>query len=246
IRRSFREGLGHAAVPSTAPSKTPGPQNPRSQLTAEATARVVLIGGGAMKKLFVILGVCFVFGVCFHFLNPPSSGISDDEGGGIPLPAGQFSITAQGSLAVCLNPTSFAEEPCSTAGALVFRVSILDNGAGTGDKTGNSCFTFTEDDSSLPLGASPPTVAVLHSVGKLLNYHPTTGTVDASFTIHSGGHCNGVAFDKTGATQVNGGTDHFVVTDGGKRIDFLLTSFTNPAIGDFSLSGTELRQQPED
>jgi hypothetical protein len=79
-----------------------------------------------MKKLFVTLGVSFAFVVALHFVNPRSSVVSAQDGmenrdsdKKFPLPFGQFSVTSQGSLAVCINPGTFTEESCSTAGALV-------------------------------------------------------------------------------------------------------------------------------
>ena len=195
-----------------------------------------------MKKLFAVLFVGLVFVVCHPFVIPHLSEVSADGGGGIPLPSGQFSIIAQGSLAICLDPSSLAEEPCSASGALVVPISILNNGAGALDTAGNACFTFTEIDADLPVNASPPTVSVYRVAGKLTNYDSTTGTGDGSFATYSGGQCNGTSFNSSGATQVNGGTDHFVVSENGKRVDFVITSLTNPAVGDFSFSGTELRQ----
>ena len=167
------------------------------------------------------------------------------ETGEIPLAVGQFSTTVQGSFAICLNSTTFAEESCSTAGAAVFPLSILQNGVTTWDKEGNLCSTVTEVDSNLPVDASPPTVtANENTVGKPLNYNSTTGIGDGSFTTYVGGACNGATFDNTGATELSSGTFHFVVTDDGKRIDFLVTKLTNStgSLGDFSISGTDLRQ----
>jgi hypothetical protein len=175
----------------------------------------------------------------------PSNGNQGGGQGGIPLSAGQFSQTFQGSFALCLDPTSFAEESCSTTAVLVIPLSILDNGVIASDETGNSCATITEVDSDLPVDASPPNVtANEHSVGTLLNYDSTTGTGNGSFTNYIGGACNGATFDSTGATELASGTNHFVVTDNGNRVDFLITSITNPtgSIGDFSASGTNLRQ----
>src|ERR1700733_4572686 len=89
---------------------------------------------------------------------------------GIPLLAGQFSSTLQGSLAICLNPTSFALESCSTSGALVAPLSVLAAGAYTQDNAGNSCAAYTEVDSDLPVNASPPTVtANEHVSAKVVN-----------------------------------------------------------------------------
>ena len=169
----------------------------------------------------------------------------DHEQGGIPPAAGQFSSTLQGSLAFCLDPTSFAPESCSASGALVFPLSVLAVGAYTQDSSGNSCAAYTEVDSNLPVDASPPNVtANEHVTAKVINYDSTTGTGDDSFTSYTGGACNGVTFDSTGATELSSGTTHFVVTNDGNRVDYIFTTLTNStdSIGDFSLAGTNLKQ----
>jgi hypothetical protein len=170
--------------------------------------------------------------------------------GGIPLPSGQFSDTAQGSQALCFNPTSPSPvlEDCSTSGVVVVPINLLENGAGSFDSAGNSCFTLTDADSVLPVNAIHPLIQLLHSVGKVVSYDSTTGIGDFSFTAYSGGQCNGATFDDNGATKNATGTNHFVVTDGGSRIDLVTTSVNTPsnAIASFSTSGTLLRQtRPE-
>jgi hypothetical protein len=193
-----------------------------------------------MKARF---GVLMVMLVAFAAVLGQKA-IAGKDNGGIPLLAGQFSSTAQGSVAICLNPTSFAEESCSTSGVLVVPFSLLDNGAGTLDSAGNTCFTYNEVDSNFPVDASPPSVFVYHVVGTGVSYDSTTGTGAGSFTSYSGGQCNGATFDNNAATVVSSGEDHFVITDDGKRLDFLITKLTNAtsSIGDFSFSGTSLRQ----
>jgi hypothetical protein len=109
--------------------------------------------------------------------------------GGIPLRAGQYSATIQGSVAICLNPSTFAQESCSTSGALAAPLSDLENGEFTEDGSGNSCAAFTEVDANLPVNASPPTVTNVNTVAKVLDYDSTTGTGDSSFTSYSGGAC---------------------------------------------------------
>jgi hypothetical protein len=81
-------------------------------------------------------------------------------------------------------------------------------------------------------------------VGKVVSYDSTTGIGDSSFTAYSGGQCNGPTFDANGATKIASGKNHFVVTAGGSRIDFVTTSVNTPsnAIASFSTSGTNLRQ----
>jgi len=102
---------------------------------------------------------------------------------------------------------------------------------------------LTETDSDLPVDVSPPFVLTFNSVTKVTSYDPETGTGDASFTDYSGGKCNGATFDKTGATVLDHGTEHFAASKDGDQIDFVITSLTHPvgAVGDFSVSGTALR-----
>jgi len=170
----------------------------------------------------------------------------DGEPEGIPLPAGQFSDTAQGSQALCFNPTSPVLEDCSTSGVVVVPINLLENGAGSFDSAGNFCFTLTDADSVLPVNAIHPEVFLFHSVGKVVSYDSTTGIGDVSFTAYSGGQCHGATFDKTGATEASSGKSHFVVTAGGSRIDLVTTSINTPsnAIASFSTSGSLLRQSP--
>ena len=166
---------------------------------------------------------------------------------GIPLPAGQFSDTFQGSQAICLNSVGVLED-CNTSGVAVIRIDILENGAGSFDSKGNSCFTVTDADSVLPVNAVHPLVFLFHSVGKVVSYDSTTGIGDFSFIGYSGGQCHGATFDRTGAPKGSSGTNHFVVTADGSRIDLVTTSADTPsnAIASFSTSGTLLRQTRDD
>jgi hypothetical protein len=168
----------------------------------------------------------------------------------IPLPSGQFSGTAQGSQALCFNPTSPSPvlKDCSTSGVVVVPINIVENGAGSFDSAGNFCFTLTDADSVLPVNAIHPLIQLFVSVGKVVSYDSTTGIGDFSFTAYSGGQCHGATFDPTGATKDASGTNHFVVTAGGSRIDLVTTSVNTPsnAIASFSTSGTLLMQTKGD
>ncbi len=175
---------------------------------------------------------------------------------GIPLSAlaGNYSLTDQGSFSICLDPTTFAGVDCATfSGPLVVPFLYVDAGELTRDNNGNSCSTYTEISSvpasnTLPL--TPPIVnAIAHAVGKISNYNPATGTGDINFTIYSGGKCNGSTFDNTG-TETGTTVAHFAASNSGKRIDQVFTSIisfvtdtTGNIAGDFSLSGSMLRQE---
>ena len=165
---------------------------------------------------------------------------------GIPLPAGRFSATNQGSEAECLNPANGQPESCSTKGVLVVPLNVLQTGALTRDGTGKACVAATAVFSALPVNATPPTVLAIHVKLKVLNYAPATGTGDESFTVYIGGACDGATFKSDGATKIASGAAHFVVSDDGNRVDDVFTALTGAPgqieIGAFSVSGIELRQ----
>jgi hypothetical protein len=195
-----------------------------------------------MKTFLIILVAIFVV-----VMSENLSRVAAGEGG-IPLSAlaGGYASTVQGSFAICLNPTTHLEESCTTAGTLVIPLSFLAAGGSTLDGKGNVCNPSTQVVSNFPVDASPPQVSASGvATGKLLNYDPASGTGDESFTVYNGGKCNGATFDSTGATVVSTGTDHFVASGNGKRIEGVFTSLTDPVggIGDFSLSYVRLKQQ---
>lgn len=165
---------------------------------------------------------------------------------GIPLRqlAGGYSFTEQGSFAGCFSQ-SFVEEPCDTAGVVVFPVTALVNGQVTMDSHGNGCATLTATISNLPVDATPPLLLAEHAVFKLHDYDPGTGSGDFDVSNFKGGKCNGADFDDTGATAGSTSTQHFVASNNGNRIDSIETSFIDHpvnGIGDFSLSGIFLKQ----
>jgi hypothetical protein len=196
-----------------------------------------------MKKLFAILFLASALVVLSH---GPGKVVAGEDESATPASAlrGNYADALHGSFALCLAPVSpFAEESCSTKGALVFPQSIVTAGHVTNGKNG-SCETGTETVSDFPVDLSPPFVTVFQTVGKSLDYDRNTGTGDASFTTYVGGKCNGAEFDSTGATIISTGNTHFVASDNGKRIEGVVTVLTDPTkgIGDFSLSFVELKQ----
>jgi hypothetical protein len=205
-----------------------------------------------MNKLYAILVASFALVICQPIISPHSS----EAAAQIPLPSGHFSFTAQASVAFCVNPTTIAVEPCSTSGAAVLADSGLDNGSAVLNSSGNACATITHTDSFLPIASSssispsivaaantsPPLVSVIHSVFTVDDYNQATGIGHYSVTIYSGGTCSGASFNSSGATKINSAKQQFVVTNGGNRIDNVVTSFSDPDVGSFSDSGTELRQ----
>jgi hypothetical protein len=185
----------------------------------------------------------FLLTVCAAFVNQAAWA----GGVNLPLKAGQFSSTTTGSLAVCLDPANnFVEVACSAPGAFAFPLQDLNVGYTITDSKGNSCETFTQTISNLPVDITLPDVSFQnHTVGQVTHYDPMTGDGDVSFKGYTGGHCNGASFDSTGATPGASGTAHFTVSENGNREDVLITALQDSAmgIGDFSLSGVNRLQQ---
>jgi len=194
-----------------------------------------------MKKLMVIL-----FTGCVVVMSQGFRKAAADQGY-TPLEAlaGTYALTAQGSVFFCLVPTPpFPPAKCGSPGSIGVPLGALQVGTITYDIAGNWCATFTETDTVLPVDAFSHTVSEFNAVGKTTSYDPVTGTGEDNFTGYSGGQCHGATFDSTGATAGSTGTEHFVVSDRTKRIDYVVTSLTNPAgsIGGVSFSDTVLRQ----
>jgi hypothetical protein len=232
-------------------------QNRSAKSRRIATLSGLLTGNGRQQSLgdksmkirtsWAMLGVILAGFATIASQHAIAGGGGEQDG--ISLPRGGYSLTAQGSLAVCLDPKTFNFESCGTSGALVIPQSAPINGVETFDHQGNSCAAVTEVDTNLPVDASAPFVTPNeHIVSKVLNYDSATGAGDRNFTAYIGGTCHGATFDGAGATEVSSGTDHFVVSDGGKRIDYLVTKLTTSTdfLGGFSLSGTNLRQRSSD
>lgn len=167
--------------------------------------------------------------------------------GNTPLPTGQFSSRITGTLAICVNPKTFANEPCSTTGALAVPFGVTGTGYTTRDKTGG-CHTRTQMFSSQPPGAMAPTIdSKLHIPFKITNYDPTTGVGDLSYIGYDGGKCvGGSSFDSKGAIEIFTGTEHFAVSQNGKRIDGIITSLIGATnsfqYGSFILNQVDLKE----
>src|SRR5215813_4142785 len=194
-----------------------------------------------MKKLVVIL-----LAGCTLVISQGFKEVTAHQGY-TPLEdlAGTYALTAQGSFFFCFTPAPpFPPAKCGSPGSAGAPIGALEVGAITYDTAGNWCATLTEADTVLPVDAFSHSVAVANCPGKTTSYDPITGIGEDSFTCYSGGQCHGATFDSSGATVVSTGAEHFVVSDRAKRIDYVVTSLTNPtgSIGGVSFSDTVRRQ----
>ena len=74
------------------------------------------------------------------------------------LPPVSFQALFRGLSRFAQIPAPSPRNHALRAACSSFPLSVLDNGAVTGDEQGNSYVTFTEVDSNLPVDASPPLV----------------------------------------------------------------------------------------
>jgi hypothetical protein len=196
-------------------------------------------GGWDMNR-FAALSATTIFATILSQITPA-------EAQNIPAPSGRFSFLIQGSVAQCFNPTTNAPEACSTSGAVDVAFSVLQLGHITYSYD-IGCEEVTQVVNSLPPNATPPIVnSSVTGTVKTTNYDPTTGIGTSSFTRYSGGSCSGANFNSAGATETSFGTLSFVVTDGGKRIDDVVTQlegYPTNNVGSVSLFVTEQKQKP--
>jgi hypothetical protein len=200
------------------------------------------LGENAVKKILCILLSAFAL-VMVRDFNPASA--LADGNVGIPLSAlaGSFSLHSEGFFTLCFNGGFTATESCSAADAQPIAFDFAGVGQATVDQNGNACASFSQA-FFFNGGDAHTNVATLHLVGKTTAYDAATASGDNSVTAYTGGKCKGSKFDSTGASIDSTSTNHIVASDGGKRIDSVTTSLTNPegSLGGFAESGFALRQ----
>ena len=191
-----------------------------------------------MKKLCSILIASLALSIIQGF-----AGASADDG--IPLSrlAGKSAQVGQGVLTFCFKPDFSGTESCSAADAVRVAGNYVQVQQNTQDKDGHSCSSSTS--TIVFPGAFPPIVTVEHSVTKVTHYDPANGSGDDSYITYAGGKCIGSKFDSTGASIDSYGTDHFVVSNNGQRVDFVTTTLTDSVgdIGAFNAVVVGLKQK---
>jgi hypothetical protein len=150
---------------------------------------------------------------------------------------GTFAEMSKGSMVLCFDRNSGLQVSCSTTGALTVPFSVVSVGSVT-QEANSRCGSFTQTYSRVPVSANPPSVTTCQIATQTTNYDPSTGTGDCSFTTYIGATCAGAAI--SGRTAIRTGTCHFVASQGGAHLEFVITSLSGA--GDFSFSGTDSRE----
>ena len=172
---------------------------------------------------------------------------------GIPLSqlAGSVAGLTTANYALCLNAALTAPQSCSKTPSTQV-IAWVDNATaqGTVDTKGNSCSELIETNAPLFPGPFPAGRNDDILVGVTTSYNPATGSGTASFKGYAAGpgvSCNGATFVNTaGAPVILSGTNHFVASQNGSRMDAITLTVhtTSPVdfIAGFVGHGFTLRQ----
>jgi hypothetical protein len=205
----------------------------------------------AMKlmKLRIATGLGLVLFMATMIGGPVRVSQAQDNQGGVTMEslAGNFAGRGSGFFTACLNAGVLVS--CSSLPVPTL-VPFSDTGIlhTTRDATGHSCEVITETFGQLS-GAKFFSLQTRTVVGTTTFFDPTTGSGTESFSRYKGGSCSGAVWDGTG-TQTATGTDSFVVSDSGDRIETIFTSYsavTVPgSVSNFQFSTTSIRQSHSD
>jgi|GEM_PF-1679708 len=208
------------------------------------SAGSVYAGGPPPKPVKKVFSVVML--LMFGFMLP---GLAKAGSSGRRLSslAGTFSYTAHGNFGYCLESPSYTVEvSCTNSEAVAFPITEVDVGQGTRDQNGHSCVTINGTDSDLTPGTSATAVTYqAHDAETITSYDPATQSGDESFIYYSNGECVGAKFESSGTPVIAAsGIYHFVLSAKGTRLDWEMTSLTDPVggIADFVFSGTDLQQ----
>ena len=185
-----------------------------------------------MMKLRIATGVGLLLFMATMIGGPV--GVSQAQAnGGVTLAslAGKFETKGSGSYTVCFTDNFTTAVDCASARHQEVQFKVTTVSHGTRDAAGNFCAvaTLTSTPTDGPdYGAKFPARMnfTRTNVSTTTSFDPTTGSGSSSFSQYLGGRCNGAVFDTTGATLVSTGTQSFMVSDSGNRIETIITSFS--------------------
>ena len=151
--------------------------------------------------------------------------------GGVTLAslAGKFSQTGSGSYTVCFTDNFTTPVDCASALHQEVPFNVTAVAHNIRDAAGNSCgvTNLTLTDASGYGTKFPARISfTATNVSTTTSFDPATGSGSSSVSQYRGGRCNGAVFDSTGAVLTGTGTQSFMVSDSGNRIETIITSFS--------------------
>ncbi|HKV53083.1 MAG TPA: hypothetical protein VJN94_00440 [Candidatus Binataceae bacterium] len=157
---------------------------------------------------------------------------------GIPLAslAGNWAGQGHSTFSLCFTSGFASETDCTSAVDIAFYTEA-DIIQGTGDKSGNGCFTETITNSpEFPNPATPASAFTQIVTTKSTSYNSATGIGESDFKVYNAGSgtlCNGsVLVNTADAPVVGSGTLTGVASQGGNRIDTITDTFVASPISD--------------
>jgi hypothetical protein len=198
-----------------------------------------------LMKLRIATGLGLLLFMATMIGGPVSvSQAQDDEGVTLASVAGKFAGRGSGFFTACLNAGVLID--CSTVSPVPTLVPSRDIAIlhTTRYAAGNSCEVITET-FGLVSGAKRFNFQTRTVVGTTTSFDPTTGSGSESFSRYHGGSCSGAVWDGAGTLTATG-TDSFVVSDSGDRIETIFTSYAAVtvvgSVSNFQFSTTSIRQ----
>src|SRR5712692_6818978 len=149
--------------------------------------------------------------------------------------AGKFETRGSGVYTLCYRENFTKEVDCASAPHEEVPYKLTAVSHNIRDTAGNSCAFTTVTGAPtdvLAYSAKYATWGIAKisftrtNVSTTTSFDPTTGSGSASFSQYRGGSCAGAAFDSTGAILTGTGTQSFLASDSGNRIDAIVTSFS--------------------
>jgi hypothetical protein len=183
-----------------------------------------------MMKLRIATGVGLLFFIATAACGPVEMNRArTGDGGSATLAslAGKFALKSSGSYTICFGASRSTVDCASSPHQEVpFHMTAVAHYIR--DAAGNSCGVTA-------LTITPTDARVFHftrlnfastAVSTTTSFDPTTGSGSDNVSQYHGGRCVGAAFDSTGAILTGTGTQSFMVSDSGNRIDAIVTSFS--------------------
>ena len=149
--------------------------------------------------------------------------------------AGKFKTRGSGVYTLCYRENFTEEVDCASAPHEEVPYKLTAVSHNIRDAAGNSCAFTTLTGAPtdvLAYSAKYASWGLLKinftrtNVSTTTSFDPTIGAGSAEFSQYNGGSCAGAAFDRTGAILTGTGTQNFMASDSGNRIDAIVTSLS--------------------
>ncbi len=198
-----------------------------------------------MRKLHIATGVGLLLFVATMIGGPVGMSRAQAGDGGVTLAslAGNFASRGSGSFTLYYNESFTEAVDCASALHQEMHFKVTSVAHGTRDAAGNAC--GVTDVSSTLTGTAVEIYAAkfptrMHvrrtNVSTTTSFDPTTGSGTASFRQYREKSCSGAGFDSTDAVLAATGTQSFMASDSGSRIETILTSISYVP-SSFSIAG---------